>query len=360
MNRLIFEGRLLVNIVGSVIRQDDLRPLHGQLDWERMYRIADYHKIANISYLGMLGNGERISKRWQERFFERYQEALLFDDLCVNAEKEILMLLDMSEVSCIILASCGIRNQYQLSETAASSPLKLYLDSESYVWAKGYLVDLGYETERSCAGCGERMKRVSGFCVELYHTLPFKTRLYQRQGVRLLEHAYIRSSYQSVRTLSLEDQFILRVAEAAYHYATDALLIRELLDIHLFFVSWCDQMNEEYIKRKLKDFNINELGMKLIQLARMWFGTKQDAVFGTLPEDMSAYDVLENRILSQGVLKKETDPQALFVVRQIELEENKEKRKKRMERIPVLLPFFGIRRGIRMLLGLVRDSSKSS
>lgn len=167
MNRLIFEGRFLVNLTGSIMRQDDLRPVHGRLDWERMYRTADYHRIANIIYLGVLGNGERVPARWKNRFFERYQEALRFGDICAHAENEILTLLDMGGISCTVLESCGIRDLYHIHEIAANSPLRLYLDSESYSLAKGYLVDLGYETDRFYDGFGEHMKRVSGFEVDI-------------------------------------------------------------------------------------------------------------------------------------------------------------------------------------------------
>lgn len=68
MNRLIFEGRFLVNMVGSIVRQDELRAVHSRIEWERMYRTADYHRIANITYLGLLGYGGKIPERWQERF----------------------------------------------------------------------------------------------------------------------------------------------------------------------------------------------------------------------------------------------------------------------------------------------------
>lgn len=388
MNRLIFEGRFLVNVAGSIIRQDDVRPMHGRLDWERMYRTADYHRIANIAYLGVLGNGERVPEKWKEHFFERYQESLRFSDVCVDGENEILTLLDMAGVPCTILASCGIRSLYQIPETAANSPLRLYFDSESYSLAKGYLVDLGYETDRIYTGFGERMRRVSGFHVEIYHKPPFITRLYEKQMMILLEHAYIRNAFEHIRTLSLEDRFIFRLAEAAYHYVSDQLLIRELLDLYLYYKSWRDRMNEEYIKKKLSAFNIDGLAAKFIQISCMWFGTKQDVVFGELPEDMGVYDVLENRILSRGAINKETDSQAICLAHLIRQAENRDRRKQKLdkikkkagecwgiiarklrwvfpeyrymcalypslEKLPLLLPLCWIRRDMRLLAGLV-------
>ena len=56
MNRILYESRFLINMAASIVRQDDVRPIHGKMDWERMFRIADYNRIANLIYLGVLGN----------------------------------------------------------------------------------------------------------------------------------------------------------------------------------------------------------------------------------------------------------------------------------------------------------------
>ena len=69
-NRVIVEGRFLVNMAGAFIRQDDQRPIRGQLDWERIYRVADYHKITNMVYLSTLGTGKKISPKWQDAYHD--------------------------------------------------------------------------------------------------------------------------------------------------------------------------------------------------------------------------------------------------------------------------------------------------
>lgn len=388
MDRLIFEGRFLVNLVGGILRQDDLRAIHSRIDWEHMFRTADYHKIANIMYLGILGNGENVPERWMDRFLGRYQEALQFGDVSEEAEREILTLFDMMEIPCIILSTSRIRCLYQIQEMSSNNSLRLMMDDSSYTLAKGYLVDLGYETDRNYKGYGERMRRPSGFSVEIYHKLPFRTRLYEKNMQRLLETAYIRNSCQYVRTLSLESRYVFMAAQLAYHYTEDELLIREVLDLYLYHKAWREEMNQEYIKSKLSDFQIDGLAEKILQIAYMWFGTKADILSDSQPEDMGVFDVLENRILSRGAISRETDHQALrlaSLIRQdIERERRQDKREalaekigkykaaftKRLrwffpeykymcaiypflEKLPVLLPVYWIRRGIRLLLSLI-------
>lgn len=389
MNRQIFEGRFLINMSSSIIRQDTFRPMYGRTDWELMYRTAEYHKIANVIYLGLLGSDSKRNARWRERFFERYQSALRYGETCEESEREILALLDMKEIPCTILTSSSIRELYQLKETAANNPLRLFLSGEDYTLAKGLLIDLGYETDRTYKGCGERMKRISGFQVELYHHFPFKPPAYEKHLLQLIGHAPIRSPFQYVRILSLEGEFVFRSAEIAYHYVTDELLIRELLDTYLFYQYWKSEMSDEYIIKGLEDFNIDNLIQLLMQLTKMWFGNKTDSVFGMPSEETEVYDMLENRILSRGKVKNETNPQALYlerVLEQIEKKElNKEKWKKfrehigdshssfrrglrwlfpdyrymcglypSVEKLPLLLPICWIRRDIRLLFQIVR------
>lgn len=154
MNQLLFDGRSLVGIVSSIIRQDDLRVNYNRLDWERMYRIADYHKVANIVYLGILGYRESVPEKWQQRFFDKYQESLMFGENYKESIKEVLMWLDMRNISCTILTSEVVREFYRIPEAADTSPLRIYLDEGSYSLARGYLIDLGYETDEMYQGPG--------------------------------------------------------------------------------------------------------------------------------------------------------------------------------------------------------------
>ena len=48
-NQNFYEGRILVNMAASVMRQDDLKPLHGNLDLEMLFRGSEDSKISNLT-----------------------------------------------------------------------------------------------------------------------------------------------------------------------------------------------------------------------------------------------------------------------------------------------------------------------
>lgn len=388
MNQLLFEGRTLVGIVASIVRQDALHVMFNRLDWERMFRLADYHRVANIVYLGVLGKGDALPDRWRDRFFGRYQETLLFEENCEESLKEVLMWLDMREISCTVLTSTSIREYYEIPETAENSPVQILLDEDNYFLAKGYLVDLGYETDQTYKGYGERMKRVSGISVVLYHKLPFRTSGYAKNIQRLLETAFVQEPYYNIRVLPEESEFIFRMAKIVYGYATDELRLREMLDLYLFHKVWRKELNMETIQKRLTDFQIDEISEKLLRIAYMWFGDRKDNIFIEQPEDMSVYDVIEDRLLTRGSINREADVQVLKLEKAIQKEIDKEKREESwelftekisdflggfrkklqwafpdyhymssiypaVEKIPILLPVFWGVRGIRLLWRMI-------
>jgi len=401
MNQVLFEGRFLINIISILLHKSALQVRYGRMDWERLFRMADYHRIANMIYLGMLGNGGRVPDKWQNRFFERYQEALLSGENCETAEKEILALLDAENVPSVVLSSTTLRELYEIPETADLSPLRLYLSPEGYTLTKGYLVDLGYETIRSYPEFGERMYRPAGLCVDIYHKLPFKTRFYEKHMRELAIRSHIRNEGKSVRILSPEDRFLFRLASVAYQYVRDELLIRDMLDLFLYHRAWRKHLNNAYVQRRLQDFNTDGLADRLLRLSYMWFGVKEDRDYmqanGQAIEDPSSFDVMESRILTRGEVGKEreSDPQALALAKLLKKEEDREYRKARLQRfkrkaaekkkaigrfmrwafpeykymtalypilekLPILLPFCWVFRGLRLLLGMLKNGSRRS
>ncbi len=378
-----------MGIVSSVVRQDDRRISFNRLDWERMYRLSDFHRVANIVYIGLLGYRETVPDKWRDRFFKRYQEVLLFGEHCDEAFQEVLAWLDMREISCTVLTSESVRSFYKISENAENSPVQIFLDEEKYYLAKGYLIDLGYETDETYKGFGERMKKVSGVTIILYRKLPFRTAKYTKNMVKILESAQIKEPYENIWMLPPESEFLYRMAGAAYRYVTDELTLREVLELMLCHRAWKDEIDEEDLWKRLDEYKIGGLAERILELAYMWFGEKTDTFLAEHAEDMSVYDVLEERILTRGIVNHERDDEALKLQSLIDKELEKEKKaegkdlkKEKMgkyfsemkrklswifpdyhymssiypavEKIPLLLPVFWGVRGVRLFWRFIR------
>ena len=199
----------------------------------------------------------------------------------------------------------------------------------------------------------------------------------------ILEKAEIEEPYGYIRMLSREDAFLLNMAAAAYRYVTDLLTVREVLDLYLLHKACRETLEEEQMLKRLECFRIQKLAEKILRISYMWFGDKEDTFFSQLPDEIETYDSLENRLLTKGILKREEDLQAIgleqMINQEIEREQRKEKRRlfrsklkaetdkavkylrwifpdykymsalyPMVEKIPPLLPFYWIIRGVRL------------
>ena len=45
MNQVLFEGRLMVNMISTILHKGALQVRYGRMNWERMFRTADYHRV---------------------------------------------------------------------------------------------------------------------------------------------------------------------------------------------------------------------------------------------------------------------------------------------------------------------------
>ena len=326
MNRSVYEGKFLINLLGSTLRQDDSFPMMRRMNWGRLYRIADYHEISSGIYLGMLSAGARVPALFGEKFFHRYQEAVRYGEIYEASELEILSAFQAVKVPAVVLESAAVRRLYHLPETAANSPLRLYIPEERYYMARGYLFDLGYETDQFYTGFGEHMKRVGGFQVEIYHHLPFLTKNYKNHMKSLLDRAYPDKKYPLLKVLSLESSYMFRMAEACYHFCTDNLKIRELLDLYLFYKLFHKDMNKKFLDARIKELDISLLSQSLLHMADMWFSSRKDSLFPYPKDSISLFDDMESRILSNGMVGADSIPEAAKLRKAIKDAENKEER----------------------------------
>ncbi len=318
MNQNYFENKFLLSVVGGVIRQDDLFPVRRQLNWERLYHLADYHHVAGVVYLGMLGGSDLVPDNWKSRFFTRYQEALRYNDIYKQSEAVALAVLNSKAVPVYVLESSDILQCYEIPETADLSPLRLlFQDEAAFRAGRGYLIDLGYETDQYYPAFGEHMKGPDGFQIEVYYHLPFLTRTYDKWMHVLLKRTNPDPYFRNIRVFSLEDSYIFRMAEMAYRYSSDALLLRGVLDSFRYQASVRKELNPRVTELWLKRLQVDEIVNVLLKLGALWFGPRKGGAARRLRDTMALYDETENRILTNSQTGEERIGQAAVLREQI-------------------------------------------
>lgn len=345
MNQQLYEGRYVAELTATVIRQKELKIVHSRIDWERVYRMAVYHHVTSVLYLGILGNKEALPEKWSERFFARYQEAVQYSKIYEREEEKILTLCENHKIYCMVFKDGRLREDYPLLEMAGMPSLVLKIsDSSDYSRIKGYLIDLGYETYKRCQEFGECMKKEDGIRVEIYYKLPFLTDRYQGATADLVSIITKENKEKTyVQRLSAEDMFLFKMAESAYRYAEGSLTLREMLDTMFLHRRVRENIPLGRFFDKLKEFGTDELAGILLELAYFWFGTREEAGMAERKEETELFDLLERRILAGDESGEEINDQAKELKEEIRCEmerilKGEERRNtKEQKNTPVLL-----------------------
>ncbi|KEZ88117.1 nucleotidyltransferase family protein [Lacrimispora celerecrescens] len=95
-----YEERYLMTLLSSVINQKESPAPLRYLNWEKMFRIADYHRVAHVVYYGIMGLDEEIPQSVRQRFFGKYLESVHRVERLRKAERQVQTLLERNGINC--------------------------------------------------------------------------------------------------------------------------------------------------------------------------------------------------------------------------------------------------------------------
>ncbi len=71
-----YEERYLLIVLSAVMNQKPTPEPIRSLDWEKMFRLSDYHGVAHAVHYGILGLDQDIPQAVRQQFFDKYLESV--------------------------------------------------------------------------------------------------------------------------------------------------------------------------------------------------------------------------------------------------------------------------------------------
>lgn len=95
-----YEERYLITLLSSVMNQKESPAPLRNLNWDKMFRLADYHRVAHVVYYGIMGLDEEIPQSIRQRFFGKYLESVHRVERLRSTEKQVQALLERNGINC--------------------------------------------------------------------------------------------------------------------------------------------------------------------------------------------------------------------------------------------------------------------
>lgn len=301
----------LLQVIAAVISGKEVPQMVRYSPWETVYKLADFHKLANIVYYGIIGLEPAAPERIRRKFYRRYRESILANERYQKEVDILLTALEKHKIHCMLYHDRVIRKYYPLQEMQGIQALIIYVEGGKTTEINQMMLEMDYE-----------LKHVQGIKGVCYYKIPKITIIFQEhpeyfsrkikkyffegvKGVPLVEnHRYIHQWKN-------EEFYLAFMAEIVEQYAAGVIKINKLLDLWLYYLAIYKKFDWNWIHDEMDKLEIGDFCDRIVQLAANWFGN--------IPyqDEFEIYEAMEQYILSQGKQGREISSQMLPLVKKV-------------------------------------------
>lgn len=322
-----YEVKCLLELLSAIVNETDIPKWTQQPQWGNLYKMADYHGIANMVYYALLGMDEKKLKPWQPKFEERYHQAVLGEERYSAAVPELLELLEENKIHCVVLQEFRMRHYYPQRDMRALKYIRILVEKGKTDKVREVMKYLDYEQKESRIAGEDWYYKIPGVLTVVQTELPFTNKKMQKYFALPVKSYEKEKSHKYIHTFIPEEYYIHVIGYAAETYARGNLDIRAMVDIWLYYVKVYSTLDWRIVNKEFEHLKLDQFHLYIIQLAAYWFG-------GMLfPENDSVFDAMEKYILTKGVQGRKISATLLPLVEEVADFYKKDLRKKRKEQI---------------------------
>jgi len=288
-----YEERYLITLLSAVLNQTKTPEPIRQLDWEKLYRLADYHHVAHTAYYGIIGLEESIPQTVRQRFYERYHEVVFRNERLKDSEDWVGMLLERGSVNCFLIRYSDSAPNYPIEEMCCAEFIEVGIGKKSIKLVKNIFEKADLEM-LSNDHSGQVFYRVPGIKVLCYNSNMFFSKKMRKYFQNMFSSLPRKKKYRNVRELPPNDKYIFYMCRLTDNYARGEINISQIIDFWIFYKKNAESFSWPVIYDTLKKLKIEEFAERLEFLILRWFSK------GVTNDNIEIYEAMESYIFTKG------------------------------------------------------------
>lgn len=290
------DSKYLFSTASAIL--NDKKPLSSmnRVNWSTVFRLSNYHKIANIMYYAILGSNEKMTNEVRKSFYIAFNEALLSHDRVSKAQAALFWKLDSENVETVVFRGADFNELYPFKEMGLADSLEIYVHDIEKTKLDSIMQELDFMPSPIKSGDCVVYSRSPKCEVRVYFKNPFYDATMKKYYNDTFLGLAFKEGYNSIRGFDVNNYYIFLVSMIANNYALKNAKVRQVLDLWIFHRTYQEDFDWDYILLELDRLNIGDMARRILELSFIWFD-------GTVPknsEDIDVYDTMENYILSRG------------------------------------------------------------
>jgi hypothetical protein len=266
----------LITLLRCALLEEDVPPVPFDVDMEKVFRLANAHKIANLAAYSVMrldGADKEILKKFKTELFkvaqrETSQEAEL---------KKIEKLFNEKGIEYCVLKGKEIAKYYPSTDMRFSLDMDIYINAEKAGEAEKIMLSLGYRQQGVKGAKDMAFVKKPNLTVEIHFELNYESDITYEYFVKLPEKLVKVNENTKRLKMTDEDLFIYVTGHAAHHFLVAGTGIKSIIDDFILrkeLLPFCDM---HYIEKELKSAGIFEFSQNIKELSDFWFGGGEKA-----------------------------------------------------------------------------------
>ena len=332
LDRERYEARYLLSVVASIINQTDIPRSVRTLNWENIYKMAEYHKVAHIVYLVTLGIEDDIDRKWKKLFREKYEESLLSQERYRNAAEVVMWQLKQNKIHALLIKDGIMSTCYEPRELRALTQVRIFVGEGQEAKLHSLMRSMDFQKKENRKIKGDVYYRVPKTTVIFYTNLGFHTRKLKKYFDFPVKVIRQMEGEKFLHQFTEDEFFIYLMCDMVKQYACGDIKINNMVDYWQFYKKYHKQLNWEYIQKELAAAGILDFSQRLQKLAQIWFGESDDVLTREYDAESDVYDAMESYILTGGKEGREISCKLTELIQESAKLRTKARRKERIKR----------------------------
>lgn len=276
-------NKYIISVIKAVLTDYSLKMPGEGFEWNKLFQIAQEHKITCLVGLGLADIIDKIPTSVKENFQNEINKSILLDANQEYATKEITESFERSSLKYMLMKGYNLKKMYPQPYMRYMCDIDILIDNDNYEDYAYKMSELKYDKEiesdhehifvkKPMINVELHKRIVPSYYEDLY--------AYYGDGWFLAEKNTGSWEYE----YSVENQYIFLIVHLAKHYQGSGIGLCHFIDI--FVMNKKVNYDKEYVKEELEKLGLQKFHEKVLKLIEFWF---EDAPADAIIWDMSEF-----------------------------------------------------------------------
>ena len=287
--------RYLISLTADALNQSESAEIKWKPSWGWIYKMSDYHHVANLVYYKIMWSDDVRVKKWKERFEERYRSAMRLQERNSILRDQIERELEKREIHALFTGESAVLRYYERPEMRTPEPLQILVQKKEYDNARRLIISMGFEEMMDSREQKTGLfVRIPDQKLQLFHELPFTGKKVKQWFKDMPGELPREENRHYIHYMNEETLYIYLICRLADKFARGLAEIRDIADLWAFVSKEGHGLKWKEVREELESMELETFGEYIVKLTGKWFGNMQFHDDSILLNDMQTY------ILSKG------------------------------------------------------------